>query len=184
MGGFALRAVMTQGAFASPLRDRSKGGCCGCGPSPFQGKPVWRFWRESARRETFRTEAAANTIFLVKWMSLAYLLEALLITYVPADAIAPLVGGQGIGSVVIAAFVGMPAYLNSYAAPPLVAGLIDQGMSAGAGLTFMVAGAVSSIPAMAAVWSLVKPRVFAAYLTLGIGGAIVVGLVFGAMMGG
>jgi uncharacterized protein len=78
----------------------------------------------------------------------------------------------------------MPAYLNSYVAPPLVAGLIEQGMSPGAGLAFMVAGAVSSIPAMAAVWSLVKPRVFAAYLGLGITGAILVGLVFGALVGG
>ena len=34
-------------------------------------------------------------------------------------------------------------------------------------MSFMVAGAVSSIPAMAAVWSLVKPRVFATYLGLG-----------------
>ncbi|MGY8997590.1 MAG: permease, partial [Alphaproteobacteria bacterium] len=82
------------------------------------------------------------------------------------------------------AFVGAPAYLNSYAAPPLVAGLMDQGMSAGAGMAFMVGGAVSSIPAMAAVWSLVKAPVFAAYMILGIGGAIVVGVVFGAVVGG
>jgi uncharacterized membrane protein YraQ (UPF0718 family) len=47
----------------------------------------------------------------------------------------------------------------------------------------MVAGAVSSIPAMAAVWSLVRPRVFAAYLGLGLTGAILVGLVFGALVG-
>jgi len=183
MGGFALRAIMTQGAFAAPLRERSKGGCCGCGPSPFDSRPVWRFWREPARREVFRREGSANAVFLLKWMAFAYLLEALLITYIPADAIASVVGGDGFGAIVIASLVGMPAYLNSYAAPPLVAGLIEQGMSPGAGLTFMVAGAVSSIPAMAAVWSLVKPRVFAAYLGLGICGAILVGTIFGALMG-
>lgn len=184
MGGFALHALMFRGAFASPLRARSAGGCCGCGPSPFKGRPVWRIWREPDRRATFRSEAAANGIFLLKWMAFAYLLEALLITYVPAEAIGTVLGGEGIGAVVLAAFVGMPAYLNSYAAPPLVAGLIGQGMSPGAGLTFMVAGAVSSIPAMAAVWSLVKPQVFAAYLSLGIAGAILVGLVFGALVSG
>jgi hypothetical protein len=72
----------------------------------------------------------------------------------------------------------MPAYLNSYVAPPLLAGLMSQGMSAGAALAFMIAGAVSSIPAMAAVWSLVKPRVFATYLGLGVSGAILSGVVF------
>jgi uncharacterized membrane protein YraQ (UPF0718 family) len=68
------------------------------------------------------------------------------------------VGGERYRPIAIAALVGMPAYLNSYVAPPLLAGLMDQGMSAGAAMAFMIAGAVSSIPAMAAVWSLVKPR--------------------------
>ena len=72
----------------------------------------------------------------------------------------------------------MPAYLNSYVAPPLLAGLMDQGMSAGAAMAFMIAGAVSSIPAMAAVWSLVKPQVFATYLMLGVSGAILSGILF------
>ena len=85
-------------------------------------------------------------------------------------------GGDGLWPVVLGALVGMPAYLNSYAAPPLVAGLMEQGMSAGAAMAFMVAGAVSSIPAMAAVWSLVKRRVFAAYIGLGITGAIALGI--------
>jgi uncharacterized protein len=45
-------------------------------------------------------------------------------------------------------------------------------------MAFIIAGAVSSIPAMAAVWSLVKPQVFAMYLGLGISGAILAGLLF------
>jgi uncharacterized membrane protein YraQ (UPF0718 family) len=81
--------------------------------------------------------------------------------------------------VVIGALVGAPAYLNGYAAPPLVAGLMESGMSAGAAMAFMVAGAVSCIPAMAAVWALVRREVFAMYVLFGLGGAIVSGLVFG-----
>ncbi|WP_421726481.1 permease [Bauldia sp.] len=176
-GGFAVKAMVRGGLFADPVRAISTGGC-GCGPSPFKGKPVWRFWTEGARRGVFRTELAENALFLVKWLAMAYVLEALLVTYVPASLIAGVVGGDGVGSVVIAALVGMPAYLNSYVAPPLLAGLMEQGMAAGAAMAFMVAGAVSSIPAMAAVWSLVKPGVFATYLGLGVSGAIVAGLIF------
>ncbi len=51
-------------------------------------------------------------------------------------------------------------------------------MSAGAAMAFMVAGAVSSVPAMAAVWSLVKGQVFLAYLSFGIVGAILIGAAF------
>jgi uncharacterized membrane protein YraQ (UPF0718 family) len=176
-GGVAMRAMIAGGLFANPLRER-RGGGCGCGPSPFKGTPLWRFWREENRTALFRNELAVNALFLVRWLALAYVLEALLITYVPASVIAHLVGGDGIVPIAVAALVGMPAYLNSYVAPPLLAGLTDQGMSMGAAMAFMIAGAVSSVPAMAAVWSLVGRGVFAAYLGFGLIGAILAGLLF------
>jgi uncharacterized membrane protein YraQ (UPF0718 family) len=101
-----------------------------------------------------------------------------LVHYVPATLIASVVGGEGVLPIATAALVGMPAYLNSYVAPPMLSGLMEQGMGAGAAMAFMIAGAVSSIPAMAAVWSLVKPQVFAAYLMLGVCGAILAGVIF------
>jgi hypothetical protein len=177
MGGFAIKAMMANGAFADPLRARSSGGCCKK-TSGFDGQPVWRFWGEAERRETFRAELTSNTLFLVKWLALAYVLEALLVTYVPASLIAGVVGGDGLLPIAISAVVGVPAYLNAYVAPPLLAGLTEQGMSMGAAMAFIIAGGVSSVPAMAAVWSLVKPRVFAAYFLLGLIGAMLAGLAF------
>ncbi len=179
MGGFAIKAMMARGAFADPLRPRAPGGCCKK-KAAFDGKPVWRFWGEAERRETFRGELGSNALFLIKWLALAYVLEALLVTYVPASLIAGVVGGDGIMPIVISAVVGVPAYLNGYVAPPLLAGLTGQGMSMGAAMAFIVAGGVSSVPAMAAVWSLVKPRVFAAYFLLGLFGAMLAGLMFQA----
>jgi uncharacterized membrane protein YraQ (UPF0718 family) len=177
-GGFAIKALMSQGAFANPLKKQQSSGCCGCGGPKLDGKPQWKFWQEPARRATFASEFRSNALFLLKWLAFAYVLEALLVTYVPADLIAQVVGGTGLLPIITAAFVGMPAYLNSYVAPPLLAGLMEQGMTAGAAMAFMIAGAVSSVPAMAAVWSLVKPKVFAAYLGLGISGAILAGALF------
>lgn len=176
-GGFIVKALMTQGAFAQPLKEYKPAGCCGCGPKK-EEKPHWRFWNDPERRARFRSEFVHNGLFLLKWLALAYVLEALLVNYVPADLIARVVGGEGVLPIIVAALVGMPAYLNSYVAPPLLAGLMEQGMTAGAAMAFMIAGAVSSIPAMAAVWSLVKPRVFAMYLGLGISGAVVAGILF------
>ena len=118
----------------------------------------------------------------MKWLALAYLIEGLLVTYVPAEMIAGVVGGDGLGPVVMGALVGAPAYLNGYAAPALVAGLMEQGMSPGAAMAFMVAGSVSCIPAMVAVWSIVRRQVFAAYLCFGIAGAILSGLLFAALV--
>ncbi len=182
LGGFAMQGLLRAGLFADPLRAAPSQGC-GCGPSPLDGRPVWRFWTQADRRRTFGSETVANGLFLLKWLALAYVLQAVLMRYIPAEAIAGVVGGEGLLPIIIAALVGMPAYLNSYVAPPLLAGLTEQGMSAGAAMAFMVAGGISSIPAMAAVWSLVKRPVFTAYIALGVTGAILSGALFGTVYG-
>jgi hypothetical protein len=91
------------------------------------------------------------------------------------------IGGDGIGPILLAAVIGVPAYLNGYAAVPLVAGMLEQGMSPGAAMAFVIAGGVSSIPAAVAVWALVKPRVFAAYISFAVVGAILSGVAWAAV---
>ncbi|MGD1887100.1 MAG: permease [Cohaesibacteraceae bacterium] len=176
-GGFAISVLSRGGLFANPLKVQPKKSCCST-TSPLDGKPQWRFWSEPERRQEFSSTFWEMALFLVQWLVLAYVLEALLVHYVPAELIAGLVGGEGVGPIALSALVGMPAYLNAYVAPPMLAGLMDQGMSEGAAMAFLIAGAVSSIPAMAAVWALVKPHVFASYLALGVGGAILSGSLF------
>ncbi len=176
-GGLSIKLMTSTGVFSDPLRIRPATSC-GCSASLAEEPPKWKFWHESSRRKRFKSEFWSNALFLMKWLALAYILEAILVTYVPANLIARIVGGEGIMAISTAAIVGMPAYLNGYVAPPLLAGLMEQGMSAGAAMAFMVAGAISSIPAMAAVWSLVKPGIFASYLILGVTGAIISGVVF------
>lgn len=175
-GGFVTSLAMKGGLMANPLKPRKSSGCCAI--KRFEGKPKWKFWTEAPRRDLFKEKAGENFFFLLKWMSLAYVLEMLMIDYVPADLIGSVVGGDGFTPILTSALIGAPAYLNGYVAPPLLAGLMEQGMSAGAALAFLVAGAVTSIPAMTAVFSLVRPQVFALYLSLGIGGAIIAGLIF------
>ena len=179
-GGFSVMALANTALFTDPLREDANQGGCGCGTNPFTGKPVWAFWSESARLQTFYATMRDNAIFLLKWLTLAYVIEALMIRFVPAEWIAGVLGGDGFGPIVLGALVGGPAYLNGYAAAPLVAGLVDQGMSQGAAMSFMLAGSVSCIPAAIAVWALVKPRVFVAYLVLGFVGALIAGVSWAA----
>ncbi|MEL6689191.1 MAG: permease [Pseudomonadota bacterium] len=182
MGGFATMAFMKSPVFADPLRDLSAKRGCGCGPSPFSGKPLWAFWREQPRRETFRDTAIENGLFLLKWLTLAYLIESTMLAYVPAESIAGFLGGEGAGPVFLGALIGGPAYLNGYAAVPLVGELMNQGMAPGAAMSFIIAGGVSCIPAAVAVWPLVKPRVFAAYIGFGFVGAVLAGLAANALL--
>lgn len=180
-GGFGVMLAANTPLFTDPLRERpAVGGCCGV-KKPFSGKPVWQFWSEAPRLEVFKDTALENALFLMKWLTLAYVIEALMLHYIPADLIAGVLGGSGLKPILLGALVGAPAYLNGYAAVPLVDALLAQGMSQGAAMSFVIAGGVSCIPAAIAVWALVKPRIFAAYLGFAITGAIIAGLLWEAV---
>lgn len=180
-GGFGVMLAANTPLFADPLRERpAVGGCCGV-QKPFTGKPLWQFWSQASRRSVFKDTAVENALFLIKWLTLAYVIEALMLHYIPADLIAGVLGGSGIKPILLGALVGAPAYLNGYAAVPLVDALLAQGMSQGAAMSFVIAGGVSCIPAAIAVWALVKPRVFVAYLGFAITGAIIAGLIWQAV---
>ncbi|WP_299926812.1 permease [uncultured Pelagimonas sp.] len=181
LGGMGTMMLKNTAVFTDPLREKPQvGGCCGV-KKPFSGKPQWKFWTESARIETFRSTALTNALFLFKWLTLAYLIEAIMIRHVPASLVAQTLGGDGIQPILLGAFVGMPAYLNGYAAVPLVKELLAMGMAPGAAMSFMLAGGVSCIPAAIAVWALVKPKVFAAYLGFALVGSVIAGLAWGAI---
>ncbi|MCT8161105.1 permease [Pseudoruegeria sp. SHC-113] len=181
MGGFTVMAFAQSPVFADPLRQQPVKQGCGCGTNPFTGKPHWAFWNEPARRATFRDTAFENALFLGKWLLLAYMIEALMLHYVPAEMIATVLGGSGLQPILLGALVGAPAYLNGYAAVPLVDALLAQGMSNGAAMSFVIAGGVSCIPAAIAVWALVKPRVFFAYLGIAMVGAMLAGIGWAAI---
>ncbi|WP_421999439.1 permease [Roseovarius mucosus] len=178
MGGWVVHLMGRAGGLSDPLRDGIGNG--GCGGSKLRApKPVvWRFWSEPERRAKFGREAWNVTLFLLKWLTLAFILESLMLAFIPAETITQALGGTGIGPILLGTLVGVPAYLNGYAALPLVGGLIGQGMAPGAGLAFLVAGGVTSLPAAIAVWALVKPRVFALYIALSLSGAFAAGLLF------
>ena len=180
IGGFGIYFLAKLGMFTSPLKDQnrsSSGSCCDT-KDPFNQELVLKFWNNSERTKIFRDEFITNGLFLLKWLSLAYLIEALMVQFMSAQIIGSFLSGDGLSSIVIGAFAGVPAYLNSYAAPAIVSGLIEQGLSAGGAMAFLVGGAISSIPAMTAVWSLVNRSTFIAYLTFGFGGAILCGIAF------
>ncbi|MGG7568181.1 permease [Rhodovulum sp. DZ06] len=181
LGGFGTLALSRGGALSDPLREGVGNGGCGGGKVRAPARPVWRFWEDPARTAKFGTEARRSALFLAKWLLLAFLLESLMLAWVPAEDITSVLGGDGAAPVALAALVGVPAYLNGYAALPLVSGLMEQGMAPGAAMAFLVAGGVSSIPAAMAVWALAKPRVFALYLGFALTGALGAGFAWGAI---
>ncbi|MFN4154618.1 MAG: permease [Paracoccaceae bacterium] len=177
-GGLVVHLLARGGALSDPLREGIGNGGCG-GARVRAPKPVvWRFWTDPERRAKFGKTAVTTTLFLAKWLVLAFILESLMLAWIPAETVTATLGGEGLMPIVTATLVGVPAYLNGYAALPLVGGLIGQGMAPGAGMAFLIAGGVTSIPAAMAVWALARPQVFALYIGLSLTGAFASGVLF------
>ncbi|MCA6115949.1 permease [Bradyrhizobium sp. WSM 1738] len=184
LGGYGILALQRVGLLAGPpLRDGvGNGGCAGSkirNPKAVE----WRFWNEPARREAFANTARNNTLFLGKWLLLAFTLESLMVAYVPRDFIGSVAGEGGFLSIAAATLVGIPSYMNGNAALPLVAGLVEKGMAPGAAMAFLIGGGVTSIPAALAVWAITPRKLFAAYLAFATLGALAAGVVFQAAVG-
>ncbi len=183
LAGFATHALVARAAFADPLKAAARG-CGGCGESGLDAAPeiVWTFWRRPERRATFADEARATGWFLFKWLTLAFALESLMVAYLPPETVGQWLGSDNWWVIPASVVVGVPAYLNGYAAIPTVDALLDLGMAPGAALSFMIAGGVTSIPAAMAVYALVKRPVFALYLAFGLTGSLAAGFAYQAII--
>ncbi|MBW1867549.1 MAG: permease [Deltaproteobacteria bacterium] len=127
------------------------------------------FWKRLSR------ESWGATLLVIKFMALAFFLEALIILYIPEEWITTIMGQGNSWAILTAAFLGIPVYTSNLSALPMVSGLLTQGMSPAAALAFLIAGPTTTLPAMAAVWTLVKPRVFFLYVSFSLFGAIILG---------
>ena len=178
LAGFAILLLQRFGLLGNPLRAQISNACTSTSDTESDTTVKWRFWRDSDRRQAFMHESSSIGIFLGKWLTLAFFLESLMLAYVSSDWIVDYVGVDNAFAIPLAAIVGAPSYLNGYAAIPLISGLLEMGMSPGAAMAFITAGAVSSIPAAIAVFALVKKPVFALYLLLGLTGSILTAWVY------
>ena len=180
--GLATHVAVRRSVFGDVLRDGCGLGGCGCSSKSILASApvVWNFWVEPKRRTNLVAEAQAGGWFLLKWLTLAFLLESLMVAYIPANEIGALLGGEAWWAIPASVVLGVPAYLNGFAAIPTVSALIEMGMAPGAGLGFMLAGGVTSIPAAMAVFALVKRRIFLWYLVWGLAGSLTIAYAFQA----
>lgn len=114
-------------------------------------------------------------LFTGKYLLLAIFLEAVIVTLVPVSWVTVLVGEPSLGSVIFAAFIGLPMPINQIPIIPVLVGLLERGMDEGAAFTFLMAGPVSSIPALFALFGMFHQRVVLIFLATALGGSILLG---------
>jgi len=180
LAGFATEALQRLGYFKRPIHPRLllQGIGQSFALSAGRVKPRWRFWTVPERRTVFRKEFLRSANLMTTWLVVAFLLESVLGAYAPSDVLLRFFGTQSAYAIPVAAFAGMPVYINGVAALPLVKAFVDTGMSPGAALAFIVGGSATSLPAMFAVLPLVRRPVFIWYLVVAWVGAILSGYAY------
>lgn len=164
------------------------GGCAVCQDTTTRRESRWFGSLAATLRQIdwsdFGYEVGKQSWLLGRWLLLAFLLEALITRYVPQSAIAGILGEGNIFAVPLAALIGVPLYLSNLTALPIVNGLLAQGMQPGAAIAFLIAGPVTTVPAMTAVYGVVHKRIFALYLGIGLLGAMLLGFITNILLTG
>jgi len=123
-------------------------------------------------------EILKATFMVAKFMGVAFLITAIINFYVPEDLISWIINGDSMLQVALAALIGIPMYTSNITALPMVGGLIEMGLNKGAALSFLIAGATTTLPAMVAVWGITKKRIFLLYISFALIGSLMTGLLF------
>jgi uncharacterized protein len=117
-------------------------------------------------------------VFIGRYVLIGLVAQTALVRYLPQAWIEAVLGSDNQFSVLLSAIIGIPAYMNSMAAIPLLQGLLEKGMDPGAAVAFIIAGPVASIPSIAGVVALVRGRALGVYILSGFLGAVAFGYLF------
>ncbi|MGZ2259423.1 permease [Roseobacter sp. A03A-229] len=177
-GGTVTALFTTRGWARAALRDRGLASAllkprCGAG-QPFQ---PW-VWQSESRRASFRTQFRATSRLILICLIPAFAAEYALNAALTPGALAAYVGEDQWWAIPAAVFVGAPAYIDGYAALPLTRALIDNGMSKGAAMAFLISGGVVSIWGAMAIAPVLKLKPFLLYLALAVSGSLAAGYLF------
>jgi uncharacterized membrane protein YraQ (UPF0718 family) len=98
--------------------------------------------------------------------------------YVPASALAGIMGKQAWWSVPAAVLIGIPLYSNAAGMIPIVSALIEKGASLGTALAFMMAVVGLSLPEAIILRRVLKPQLLVAFFGIIALAIIITGYLF------
>jgi uncharacterized membrane protein YraQ (UPF0718 family) len=162
-------AILSSGMLSGPLSPSP-------GPSPF---PPQREEREGVGvRGLLRLTETVGLYFVV-----GVILAALLQTLVPSEWITLLLGTGRWYGVLLAGVLSVPFCTCGGGAVSVIAGLLAQGMSPGAALSFFLAGPATRLTALAALGTLLNQRALVAYVAYVVAGAAIAGIALNLALG-
>ncbi|ALJ04653.1 hypothetical protein APS56_05675 [Pseudalgibacter alginicilyticus] len=112
------------------------------------------------------------------YVLLGAVISAVSAVFVPDAWVEKYLGNNSPLAIPIAATVGIPLYLRIEMAIPILKALIVKGMSMGAAMALIIGGTGASLPEIAIISSMLKPKAIAAFVFSVLTMAIVGGFIF------
>lgn len=151
--------------------------------SVLQSSPDISAWINTESDISFRafyTDLYRMTRYVSKFFFMAIFLAAAIKILVNPSYVLRFLSDNSFLSVLITTGAGIPFYVCGGAAIPIVQQLSELGLSQGAVLAFFISGPVTKLANIAMMQSAFRKSMLTIYLTIGIGGAFVFGLIYSA----
>lgn len=139
-------------------------GCCGSA-SPNVEYSSGSFW-ERNRSRLNRSMPFARALFMkiIPYVLIGAAISGITAAFVPESIVETYIGNSNLLAIPIAAAIGVPLYLRIEMAIPLLSVLLIKGMSLGAAMALLIGGTGASLPEIAILGSMLKPKAIAAYV--------------------
>tara|TARA_Y100000815_G_C13332274_1_gene496486 strand:+ start:1235 stop:2215 length:981 start_codon:yes stop_codon:yes gene_type:complete len=115
---------------------------------------------------------------ILPYVLIGAVISAALVAFVPDTWVQKYLGNDSPLAIPIAAGIGVPLYLRIEMAIPILKALIVKGMSMGAAIALIIGGTGASLPEIAIISSMLKPKAIMAFILSVMTMAIVGGFIF------
>lgn len=112
------------------------------------------------------------------YLLLAVLIAGAIKVVLPTSLITEWVGGKAMNSVLVASVVAVLAYVCTYVEVPTALALMSKGMGPGATLAYLLGGPGLSLPSIAMLSGVFRPRVLAIYVGVSFLGCVAAGYIY------
>lgn len=101
---------------------------------------------------------------IIPYVLIGAVISAISAAFLPADVVEKYVGSDNWYAIPVAAVIGVPLYLRIEMAIPLLQVLIAKGMGMGAAMALLIGGTGASLPEIAIISSVLKPKAVMAFV--------------------
>ncbi len=155
---------------------------CGCGAlamePPVGVKPLGHFFAKTKIDQMLKAAFDVGVRKILPLFALFAGIGYLINRFIPSTWISAVFGTGNVLAVPLSALIGLPLYVNGDSAIPLIQSLMNNGVSAGAMLAFMITGPGTSAGVLAGIATIMKRKAIALYAAYLLGGAILIGYAY------